>query len=97
MGNTTSVYPQGSGRPKSACSNYQAKGDKFSAILHSGYQFQQGFGRLSSRHSRHTGAGLGSYTHNSQAENLAEVSGMCNKSNSSDSISSGYPKHREES
>ena len=37
----------------------------------SGYQYQQRSGRPTSTYSRYTGAGLGSYTHNSQAGNRA--------------------------
>lgn len=76
MGNTTTGYQKGSGRPTSACSRDQALSDTLSAIgrwrpYSADYQYQQGSGRPTATYSRYTGEGLGSYTHNSQAGNRA--------------------------
>ena len=96
MGNRNSRYPQGSRRTTPACLPYQAMGNTYSTFggrkPYSDYpEYQQGFGRPTSAYSRYTGAGLGYYTHNSQAGNrtqhdrsiyigrirLAEVRGIC--------------------
>lgn len=98
MGNTSSTserrrtysdyqYQQSSGRPKSTRSRYQTMGNTSWTSRtwgpYSDYQYQQGLGRPTPTYSRHTGAELGSYTHNSQAGSvyigrtrLAEVRGI---------------------
>lgn len=82
MGNTSSTsgrrrtysdyqYQQSSGRPTSTRSRYQTMGNTSWTSRtwgpYSDYQYQQGLGRPTPTYSRHTGAELGSYTHNSQA------------------------------
>lgn len=82
-------YQQSSGRPKSTRSRYQAMDNTSwtsrTGVPYSDYhdQYQQGLERATPAYSRHTGAELGSYTHNSQAGSvyigrtrLAEVRGI---------------------
>ena len=87
MGNSSSVYQRGM---STAGSRYQAFGNTSSTRPYSDYRYQQlGSGRPTSTYSRYAGAGLGFYTHNSQAgnrghgrsvyigrERLAEVRGI---------------------